>query len=319
MLFSLLKIPARFALKIYCRSLQINRPNMLKMKGPLLIAANHPNSFLDAIILATLFDQPIYSLARGDAFAGGFISKLLYGMNILPVYRISEGAHNLNHNYDTFSKCREIFKKGGIVLIFSEGLCVNEWKLRALKKGTARLTMESWAEGIDLKILPAGINYHSFVSFGKHIHLNFGNIITKEQMGEPDNNGLFIKSFNEQLKMELLPLIDHFDENNKAAIRQKYVKPVGNSQMVLLAFPAMLGKWLHAPLYLPVKSISLKKAAPFSHHDSVVVGLLCLLYPLYLSVIAGLVYIGTGGWYWLLPFLLLPLTAWAFVQTKKVD
>ena len=46
---------------------------MLHEQGPLLIAANHPNSFLDAIILDTLFKNTVYSLTRGDAFKGKLI------------------------------------------------------------------------------------------------------------------------------------------------------------------------------------------------------------------------------------------------------
>ena len=141
MIFDIIKIPAKFAIKIYCRQLKINNNKILSSKGPLLIACNHPNSFLDAVILATIFKKPIYSLARGDSFKNKYIAKILASLNILPVYRISEGAENLNNNYDTFAKCREIFKKNGIVLIFSEGLCINEWKLRLLKKGTARLAI----------------------------------------------------------------------------------------------------------------------------------------------------------------------------------
>ena len=137
MLYNILKIPARIALVIYCRDLKINDRRALAAKGPLLIAANHPNSFLDAIIIATLFDQPVYSLARGDAFTNRFTISLLKSLNILPVYRLSEGAENLGHNYSTFEQCRDIFKNG-IVLIFSEGRCINEWKLRPLMKGTAR-------------------------------------------------------------------------------------------------------------------------------------------------------------------------------------
>jgi 1-acyl-sn-glycerol-3-phosphate acyltransferase len=53
---------------LYCRQIKINKPELLHAKGPLLIAANHPNSFLDGIILTTLFQNPIYTLARGDAF-----------------------------------------------------------------------------------------------------------------------------------------------------------------------------------------------------------------------------------------------------------
>ena len=51
---------------------------MLQKHGPLLIASNHPNSFLDAIILATLFKNPVYALARGDAFAGKLITKFTF-------------------------------------------------------------------------------------------------------------------------------------------------------------------------------------------------------------------------------------------------
>ncbi len=317
MLFAILKFPARLALWIYCKSIRINKKEMLDSKGPLLIAANHPNSFLDAIILATIFKKPIYSLARGDAFSGGFISRLLYAMNILPVYRISEGAENLNSNYDTFSKCKEIFMKGGIVLIFSEGLCINEWKLRALKKGTARLTLDSWQEGIDLQVLPTGINYHSFFSFGKHVHINFGNIITRNDFSHPKLNGFYVNDFNTKLKNELLALVDHYDEDKKEEIKEKYVIDAKPVQQYILSIPAFFGKWIHAPLYIPVRHISLKKAAPFCHHDSVVVGLLFILYPAYLLLIASLISAAFGHWFGLAILVALPVMAWAFVKTKK--
>ena len=67
---------------------------MLKEKGPLLLACNHPNSFLDAVILDILFEQPVWSLARGDAFSGKTINKILTAVKILPVYRTSEGVEN---------------------------------------------------------------------------------------------------------------------------------------------------------------------------------------------------------------------------------
>ena len=184
MLYRLLKLPAKIAIYFYCRKIIINKKEWLKSEGPLLIAANHPNSFLDAVILATLFKRPIHSLARGDAFVNTFITKLLTSLKMLPVYRISEGAENLEHNYTTFSSCIDIFKKNGIVLIFSEGRCINEWHLRPLKKGTARLSINAWQQGIPLKVVPLGINYSSFRIFGKNMILNFGDIIEKESFNE---------------------------------------------------------------------------------------------------------------------------------------
>src|SRR5689334_1434347 len=112
---------------IHCRKVIINRPEVLKMEGPLLLACNHPNSFLDGVVLTTLFDHPVYSLARGDAFRKGLVDRILRRIRLLPVYRTSEGVENLEHNYTTFAACQDSFRKKGIVLIFSEGLCENEW------------------------------------------------------------------------------------------------------------------------------------------------------------------------------------------------
>ena len=137
MLYKLLKIFAKLFIKIYCRKIKINKKELLQLHGPVLLAANHPNSFLDAVILATLFKAPVFSLARGDAFKTKPIAAILNYLNILPVYRQRDGAKNLHRNYNTFDACIEIFKKNGVVLIFSEALSENEWKLRPLKKGTA--------------------------------------------------------------------------------------------------------------------------------------------------------------------------------------
>ena len=67
----------RLAMFIFCRRIIINKPELLKRKGPLLLACNHPNSFLDAAIIADLFDEPVYSLARGDVFKKPFYRRVL--------------------------------------------------------------------------------------------------------------------------------------------------------------------------------------------------------------------------------------------------
>ena len=127
MVYTFLKYCVRLSFLIFFRNVVVNKPALLKSKGPLLLAFNHPNSFLDAIVLDIYFDQPIWSLARGDAFNGKIISWILNAVRIMPVYRTSEGVENLSENYKTFDACIAIFKKNGLVQIFSEGKCVNEW------------------------------------------------------------------------------------------------------------------------------------------------------------------------------------------------
>lgn len=287
------------------------------MKGPLLIASNHPNSFLDAVILSSLFKQPVHSLARGDAFTIPIYQKLLLSLNMFPVYRISEGVENLENNYDTFEKCKEIFKNNGIVLIFSEGRCINEWKLRPLKKGTARLAQSSWQDGIPLKVLPAGINYQSFTSFGKNVQLNFGNIITEQDIPVKDGYGKTINEFNDKLRSELESLVVEIEPTDKYIIKQKFFIGQSLLKKIFLFFPALAGYLFHAPLYIPVKIFSLKKGGHNDHYDSLMVGLLFVLYPFYLLLTSILFYLFIGSWWWLTVFILLPFCAWSFVQLKK--
>ena len=317
MLYSLLKIPAKFAFWIYCRRLSVNNKALLQSKGPLLIAANHPNSFFDAIILATLFKRPIYSLARGDAFANNFYSKLLKSLNMFPVYRISEGVENLEHNYSTFKQCEDLFTKNGIVLIFSEGRCINEWHLRPLKKGTARLAISAWQNGIPLKVLPTGLNYSSFYSFGKNIQLNFGKLITEKDIDINEAFGKNVTDFNEKLRSQLEQLVVQADKKDEAAIKAKFEVSQSVIKKIFLFIPAVLGWILHAPLYYPLKRFAWKRAAHNDHYDSVLVGLLFVLYPIYLLLISLLVNWLVWNWYGWLVFIVLPFCAWSYVQVKK--
>lgn len=317
MLYRILKIPARIALLIYCKKIQINKNEFLQSNGPLLIAANHPNSFLDAVIIATLFNKPVYSLARGDAFVNKFVRVIFRSLKILPVYRISEGSENLNHNYSTFGQCRDIFKKNGIVLIFSEGLCVNEWKLRPLKKGTARLALSSWEEGIPLTILPLGINYDSFHSFGKSLIIKAGNCLNQNDFDEIKMNGNSMTAFNKKLQNELMLLVEDIENGDADTIAKRYHSNISPAKKWLLFLPGLLGKWIHYPIYEPIKKIIRSKAKNTVHYDSILIGVLFFAYPFALTAISFITYSVFGSYYWLLPIILIPLLAWAYIQTKK--
>lgn len=307
----------RLALLIFCRKVIINRPGLLKTKGPLLLACNHPNSFLDSVILDTLFEQPIWSLARGDAFKNKNIARLLTALKILPVYRTSEGVENLSANYKTFEACIDHFRQQQVVAIFSEGKCINEWHLRPLKKGTARLAIKAWEENIPLQVLPVGINYSSFQHFGKNVFLNFGNPIQKEHIDITAPDGIRNQSFNAILKKELEELVYEIPKNDKQqqAARLSIQQPL--AKRILLALPAATGWLLHAPLFFPLKKMVWKYTKDNDHYDSAVVSVLLLLYPFYAALLTIIGVVLTHSWLALALLLVLPFTAWAYVQLKK--
>jgi 1-acyl-sn-glycerol-3-phosphate acyltransferase len=320
LLYHFLHFPSKIALIIWCKFLRINNKEIIKKNGPLLIAANHPNSFLDAILLCSLFNQPIYSLARGDAFKNNLVAKILRALKMFPVYRVSEGVENLEENYSTFKDCIDIFKKNGIVLIFSEGKCINEWHLRALKKGTARLAMDAWSQNIPLLIIPLGINYHSFSDFGKIVHLNFGEIITEESVGITGNSsfGTTVQRFNSLLKAQLETLVYEIPKKDKLAIEAKFsIESFSALNKIIFFIPAILGYLLHAPLYLPIKFFAQKKFSKIDHYDSVVVGLLFVLYPFFIVLCFFIFSFFIPILWSLLVFIVFPFCAWGYTKFKR--
>ncbi len=324
MLYKFLKIWSKLAMLIWCRRIIINKPEVLKEKGPLLLACNHPNSFLDSVILDTIFQQPVWSLARGDVFKKPFYIKLLTALKILPVYRNSEGVENLSENYKTFDACINLFKQNGIVTIFSEGKCINEWHLRPLKKGTARLAIKAWSEkapsgeeNIPLKVLPVGINYSSFNRFGKNIFLNFGDVITRNDIKINEPDGIRYQAFNDKLQQQLNELVFEIPKTDKQQQEKRLEVRTGLLKKIVLAIPAAIGWIVHFPLYIPIKKFAWKRTKDNDHFDSVMMALLMVAYPLYLLLIVLILWLTISCWWIFLVIPVLPFTAWAHLQLKK--
>ncbi|HEV8270619.1 MAG TPA: 1-acyl-sn-glycerol-3-phosphate acyltransferase [Chitinophagaceae bacterium] len=317
MLYSILKVLVRLAAKIFCRKIIINNRELLKEKGPMILACSHPNSFLDAVLMDILFKKPIWSLTRGDAFLNKKITRLFYKLKMLPVYRPSEGVENLSENYKTFDACIELFKRHQIVLIFSEGLCMNEWHLRSLKKGTARLAYKCQQENIPLKILPVGLNYSSFKRFGKNLFVNFGNIFTANDFDENLSDGAWNQVFNNTLQQELRPLVFEIDKKDKT--KQKELLRIQPSLLtkILLAVPAAIGWLAHAPLYMPIKYWVFKKYSKSVHVDSMLIVIPLFSYPFYLLFITLILFFTLNTWWVFFVFIIFPFTAWSYVQMKE--
>ncbi|MEO7291947.1 MAG: hypothetical protein ABIW34_02505, partial [Ginsengibacter sp.] len=193
--------------------------------------------------------------------------------------------------------------------------CVNEWHLRPLKKGTARLAIDAWQQGILLKILPLGINYSSFRIFGKNVILNFGEVITENDFDLNIPEGKTINDFNFKLEQQLKKLVIESAPSDKEKINKIFFIPQPLIKKSLLFIPSILGWVLHAPLYYPIIFLIKKRAN--DHFDSIVVGLLFILYPIYLLVITGIVYFTTTNFYSLWLLLLIPITAWCLLQLKR--
>ena len=200
-------------------------------------------------------------------------------------------------------------------MIFSEGGSKNEWHLRPLKKGTARLALHAWRNNIPLKVLPLGINYSSFRYFGKNMFLNFGNVISKKQFSESLSEGKFIKIFDEKLKEELKKLVYEIEKNDHEKLKDHFFIKQPLARKIFLFIPAILGFIINMPLYLLIHLIIKKRAN--DHYDSIMTGALILFYPLYVLAIALITYFITKSLYSFVMLIFVPVSAWSYLQLKN--
>lgn len=307
LLYSLVKIFVRLALRIFCTKTTVTGKRSLQTAGPLLLVANHPNSFLDAIIIGAQFPRPVYFLARGDAFHRPWHNVQLRLLNMIPVYRLSEGKENLHLNEEAFRRSTEILAAGGIVLIFIEGICVNKHELQPFKKGAARIGWNN-RNLPQFSVLPIAIRYDSFVSFGKEVLIQLGNPLSAHQLFPFSDEARNQQYFNKRLLEELLPRIEIPAATQGTAVLQT----------ALSYFAAVPGWLIHAPLYYPLKHLIRKKTSGTVFYDSVLFGSLLLLYPMYLLLLCllSLQLAASPLSAWLF-FLLAPFAAYITVQSSR--
>lgn len=146
---------------------------------PVIFAANHQNSLIDPIVIGTTHMKPVFFLTKSDVFRKPAVAKILFSLNMLPIYRERDGADFIEKNKAIFDRCTEILSSNGRIIIFPEGSHNTENRLRQLKKGIARIALQSDAvTKDDIWIVPVGLNYSNtrnktadlLVSFGKAIN-----------------------------------------------------------------------------------------------------------------------------------------------------
>lgn len=212
MIYKITRLVFALFFKLYYKRVTIIGTQYLTNKATIL-AANHPNSLMDALILGVTLKQPIYSLARGDAFKNKWASRILHTYNMMPIYRQSEGKNNLQQNSTTFAECQNILSQNKTILIFAEGLCQNNWQLRPLKKGTARLAQQAWLteNTSHTQVIPVALTYQNFNGAGKSLIINFGKPIQKNDLTDQVQQPTFAGTLNQKIALQLQSLMVQTD------------------------------------------------------------------------------------------------------------
>ena len=201
MLWHTFKYYLGFVIAAFFKRAQIKNAHYLKVKGPIIIAMNHPNAFMDPVAFSALVYPPkVNYLARGDTFKKGLITHVLESLGIIPIFRIQDGGkEGLKKNDESYTKVNTLLKKNKKIIIFAEGLCVQERRLRSLKKGVPRMIFGAMETNQldNLIVVPVGINYTNPSQFRATLFCNVGEPIKMidYKYEKPAEEKLFPKQF----------------------------------------------------------------------------------------------------------------------------
>lgn len=225
MIWNTLRYLITFFLPAFYKRIQVKNLAELNVKGPVIIAMNHPNAFTDPIYIAYLsYPLRVSYLARGDAFKPGLVSYLLEKIGIVPIFRIQDGGkEGLKKNDETYQRVNQLLARNSKIIVFAEGLCIQERRLRPLKKGVARMVFGAY-EAINndnLMVIPIGVNYNQPDKFRSNVFYNVGKpIYVKDFIEEYKQNPAKTQNrFLQQLEPKMKELITHInDKKNDATV-----------------------------------------------------------------------------------------------------
>lgn len=208
MLYPLLKIIVRLALKVFFKSIKVQNPERIPSKGPMIVVSNHPNTFMDPLVVAALIRSEVYFLANSSIFSSGFTKWLFAKLHMIPIQRKFDTNKEKVDNAQIFEKCYNFLGDGGTLLIFPEGTSVRERKLRKLKTGTARIALgaeEKFDFNLDLKIVSLGLNYSKPESFRSEVFVNVAEVISIQEYQEAFQKDAFqaTQEITEQMRLQL--------------------------------------------------------------------------------------------------------------------
>ncbi len=180
MFYSLIHKISVLAIKLFFNQISIQNKQIVPNTSPIIFVANHPNFFMDPLIIGSYCPRQLYFFAKSTLFNSPLKKRILTRLNLVPVYRKTDDKENMGGNVNSFNKGYKILENNGAFLIFPEGISVGKRVLEKLKTGAARIGLEAELKNdfdLNIVIIPIGLSYSDQVRFRSNIMIRFGSPI----------------------------------------------------------------------------------------------------------------------------------------------
>ena len=171
---------ARFWLWFFFKAVDVRHPDRVPRGGPVLLCINHPNNFIDSLVVGAAVPRKVHYLATAALFRNPLVARFLLTAGAIPVWRKQDERSQdspapTDRNADTFAACADAFERGALIAIYPEGTTHAEARVQRIKTGAARIAL-AWeaAHPRTLAMLPVGLTFEARKSFRARVLVSFG-------------------------------------------------------------------------------------------------------------------------------------------------
>lgn len=175
LLYRLLRVGIRWGLDLYFVEIRAAGVEHIPAQGPVIFAANHPNSIMDTVLLGTQTPRQIHYMARAGLFHNPLVARLFDACGVIPIFRAQDG--DTSGNDTSFARAFEVLAHHKCLGIFPEGQNSRERQVLEIKTGTARIALGAEAQHdykLGVQIVPVGLNFEDRDQFLTSVLIRFG-------------------------------------------------------------------------------------------------------------------------------------------------
>jgi 1-acyl-sn-glycerol-3-phosphate acyltransferase len=220
-LHALLRLVARVALSWYYRSIEVINLERVPADGAVILAANHPNAMVDALVVGTSLGRRVRLTAKATLLEQPLTRWIVRSLGIVPLRRTSDESASRDpavpdRNATAFEAVVDALRAGEVVLIFPEGRSHSEPSLSELRTGCARIALQSRAAGVDpLTIVPVGITFEHKEQPRSRVAVRFGQPLGIVETGGPQPDR--VVDLTARLDIGLRAVTLNFESHEEAA------------------------------------------------------------------------------------------------------
>lgn len=242
MLYLCAKLIAKISFfSVYRKVYIINEDNVPGDRAA-LVTCNHPNGFVEPLVIGGYIPHSLYFLVRGSAFENKIARYLLNAIHCIPIFRFRDGFAMMRKNNKSMSASVNILSEKNPLIVFAEGSTQQVRYVRPIQKGAIRLAFDTLtnAPESDPCIIPSVIHFSNPQFYRSEVVMEYGEPINVADYGElyKTHKAKAIKSLLDDtnkamqvLSISVDPAIDTQDADTvfeiaRSTVRDKNIFPI---------------------------------------------------------------------------------------------